>query len=84
LLRVVAIEHGAEPPSRDPHGEAVFSVVPDPDRRRPGRGAHIHPDPNCLARAERRQAFGRALRVTGVIDIGPLSEHVGEHATVRR
>jgi len=84
LLRVVAVEHGAEPPSREPTGEAVFSVVPDLARRRPGRGAHIHPDPNCLAMAERRRAFGRALRVTGVIDTGPLREHVDERTTVSR
>ena len=80
LLRVVAVEHvterhAAEPPSREA-GEAVFSVVADPKRRRPGRGAHIHPDPACLALAERRRAFGRALRITGVLDTGPLTEFV--------
>lgn len=77
LLRVVAVENHAvqvvaEPPSRK-SGEAVFSVVPDPQRRRPGRGAHLHPDPACLAMAERRRAFGRALRAVGVIDTGPLT-----------
>ncbi|MGC9666398.1 YlxR family protein [Planosporangium sp. 12N6] len=69
LLRVVAIENGAD----------RFSLAPDPARRRPGRGAHVHPDPACLALAERRRAFGRALRVSGVIDIGPLAEAVGAH-----
>lgn len=86
LLRVVAVKHmafehmavgnGAEPLSRKTSGEAVFSVEPDPDRRQPGRGAHLHPDPTCLAMAERRRAFGRALRVAGVVDTGPLSEFV--------
>jgi len=52
LLRVVAVSD-----------RAVTGVVPDPARRRPGRGAHLHPDPACLALAERRRAFGRALRV---------------------
>jgi len=36
----------------------------------------VHPDPACLALAERRRALGRALRITGVIDTGPLVEHV--------
>ena len=66
LLRFVAIELSA----------GQFSAVPDPARRRPGRGAHLHPDPACLALAERRRAFGRALRLTGVIDTGPLAEAI--------
>lgn len=66
LLRVVAIERNAD----------HFSVVPDPARRAPGRGAHLHPVPACLVLAERRRAFGRALRVTGVMDIGPLTEAI--------
>ncbi|MEV6635574.1 YlxR family protein [Actinoplanes sp. NPDC051470] len=51
-------------------------LEPDPDRRLPGRGAHLHPDPACFALAERRRAFGRALRFTGVADTGPLAEHI--------
>jgi predicted RNA-binding protein YlxR (DUF448 family) len=66
LLRVVAVAGDAE----------TVSVVPDPTRRRPGRGASLHADPACLALAERRRAFGRALRVTGVVDTGPLAEFV--------
>jgi predicted RNA-binding protein YlxR (DUF448 family) len=66
LLRFVAIEFGPD----------QFKAVPDPARRRPGRGAHLHPDPACLALAERRRAFGRALRLTGVLDTGPLAEAV--------
>ena len=38
-------------------------VIPDLRRRLPGRGAWLHPDLGCLAAAERRRAFGRALRV---------------------
>jgi predicted RNA-binding protein YlxR (DUF448 family) len=72
LLRFVAIESGAE----------QFSLVPDPARRRPGRGAHLHPDPACLALAERRRAFGRALRVSGVVDTGPLVEAVRTRAAL--
>jgi predicted RNA-binding protein YlxR (DUF448 family) len=46
----------------DVHGPAV---VPDPDGTAPGRGAHLHPTPACLALAERRRAFARALRYEG-------------------
>jgi hypothetical protein len=42
----------------------------------PGRGASLHPDPACFALAERRRAFGRALRVSGVLDIDPVREYV--------
>jgi uncharacterized protein len=37
-------------------------VVPDPEQRRPGRGAYLHPDPACVERAVRRRALPRALR----------------------
>jgi predicted RNA-binding protein YlxR (DUF448 family) len=47
-------------------------VVPDPRRRLPGRGAWLHPVPECLDRAERRSAFPRALRVPGPLDTGPV------------
>ncbi|MET0422942.1 MAG: YlxR family protein [Actinoplanes sp.] len=54
-----------------------FWLQPDPNRRLPGRGAHLHPDPACFALAERRRAFGRALRLTGgVADTGKLAEHI--------
>ena len=43
-------------------------VAPDPRRRLPGRGAWLHPAPECLDRAERRSAFPRALRVPGPLD----------------
>src|SRR5690606_36857595 len=77
LLRVVAVEHEAVA-GAVAAGESVpvVNIVPDPRRRRPGRGAHIHPDPNCLALAERRRAFGRALRVAGVPDTTPLRQYL--------
>ena len=37
---------------------------------RPGRGAWIHPDPECLTLAERRRAAPRALRADGPLDVG--------------
>jgi predicted RNA-binding protein YlxR (DUF448 family) len=52
-------------------------LVPDPARRLPGRGASLHLDADCLALAERRRAFGRALRTGGVVlDPGRLREYV--------
>ncbi len=47
-------------------------LLPDPTRRKPGRGAYVHPDASCLERATRRRAFTRALRVDGVLDPAPL------------
>jgi predicted RNA-binding protein YlxR (DUF448 family) len=44
------------------------TVVPDPRRRHPGRGAWLHPDLGCLRLAERRRAFPRALRSPGELD----------------
>lgn len=64
LLRVVARNVGP----------AGFAVVRDPERRLPGRGAWLHLDRSCLSTAERRRAFGRALRVAGVPDTAALRE----------
>jgi predicted RNA-binding protein YlxR (DUF448 family) len=61
LLRVVAV---------------AGSVVPDPRGRLPGRGAHLHPTVDCLALAERRRAFGRALRRAAPLDTEPLRAHL--------
>ncbi|GAA5128757.1 hypothetical protein GCM10023339_57050 [Alloalcanivorax gelatiniphagus] len=52
LLRVVA---GSDAEGRP-------ALVPDPDRRAPGRGAHVHPTTECWQLAVRRRAFSRALR----------------------
>ncbi|WP_080128128.1 MULTISPECIES: YlxR family protein [unclassified Actinoplanes] len=65
LLRFVAVGSGED-----------LRLLPDPSRRLPGRGAHLHPDPACFEQAERRRAFGRALRLTGVADAGLLAEHI--------
>ncbi|WP_304046844.1 YlxR family protein [Jatrophihabitans endophyticus] len=54
----------------------VVLVVPDPRRRMPGRGAWLHPDPDCVAQATRRRAFGRALRVPAPVDVSAVAEHV--------
>ncbi|MCU0265634.1 MAG: YlxR family protein [Actinomycetia bacterium] len=52
------------------------SVTPDPRRRLPGRGAHLHLDQGCLDLAERRRAFPRAFRVPGPLDTSPLRAYV--------
>ncbi|MGI8720861.1 MAG: YlxR family protein [Geodermatophilaceae bacterium] len=53
--------------------------VPDPRRRYAGRGAWMHPRPECLAQAERRGAFRRALRVTGDLSTQALHSFVADH-----
>ncbi|MET0741521.1 MAG: YlxR family protein [Candidatus Nanopelagicales bacterium] len=57
LLRVVVVD-GA--------------LVPDHRGRLPGRGAYVHPVPDCLEHAERRRAFPRALRYPGPLDATAL------------
>lgn len=53
LLRVAVVD-----------GELVLDLR----RRIGGRGAWLHPDLDCLTKAERRRAFTRALRVPGPLD----------------
>lgn len=70
LLRVVA----------EPDERGSLHVVPDPRRRRAGRGAWLHPDPACLDLAVRRKAFGRALRAEVTTDVAALRAWVeSEH-----
>lgn len=57
LLRVVAVSGAG---------------VPDPGRRLPGRGAYLHPDLQCLERAERRRSLARALRAPGPLDLAAV------------
>jgi len=66
LLRIVAV--------RSETGTACLH--PDPRGRLPGRGAHLHPTPDCLALAERRRAIGRALRLTVPVDVTPVRDWV--------
>ena len=65
LLRVVAVDG---------------VLIPDPRRRLPGRGAWLHPVPECLSRAERRSAFPRALRVPGPLDVDRVRSHLQRYA----
>ena len=66
LLRVVAVKGG--------NGECAVTV--DTARKLPGRGAWLHPDPQCLDAAIRRRAFVRALRITGSPDVTAVIEYV--------
>lgn len=91
LLRVVvapgaigkAAKRSESPEARSPSdqlggGPVALPVVPDTRRRIPGRGAWLHPDPRCVALAERRRAFARALRVPGPVDPAAVSEYVAQ------
>jgi predicted RNA-binding protein YlxR (DUF448 family) len=66
----------------DAHGRPA--VVPDPDGTAAGRGAHLHPTPECYELAVRRKAFARALRTTGGNGPGmtstPLAEYLDSRA----
>jgi uncharacterized protein len=66
MLRVVAVD-GA--------------LLPDPRGTAAGRGAHLHPDPDCLALAERRRAFRKALRLDGTADPSALQAYVARLAS---
>ena len=59
----------------DAHGQPV--VVPDPGATAPGRGAHLHPTPECYQLAVRRKAFGRALRVPTGLPSAPVGDYLG-------
>lgn len=77
LLRVVVRPSDGEIRSSD------WVAVPDVHRRLHGRGAWLHPDRQCLDNAERRRAFGRALRVPGPVDTSEVAAFV-EGATSER
>jgi predicted RNA-binding protein YlxR (DUF448 family) len=70
LLRVVAAEV-----------DGFWSVVPDPRRRLPGRGAWLHPATACLELAYRRRAFARALRRSEPLDLEPVRELLATSST---
>ncbi|MEE1621938.1 YlxR family protein [Zafaria sp. Z1313] len=61
----------------DPRGDGP-AVVPDPRRRKSGRGAWLHPDPECAARAVKRRAFPRAFRANvGAVELDELLAAIG-------
>jgi predicted RNA-binding protein YlxR (DUF448 family) len=58
-------------------------LVPDPQRRLSGRGAHVHHDLNCLEQAVRKRAFARALRIEGAVDVEAVRTHVESESAER-
>ncbi|MET9325946.1 YlxR family protein [Tsukamurella sp. NPDC003166] len=58
LIRVVAVPRADGPPR----------VVVDDRRRLPGRGAWLHDDARCRELARKKNAFRRALRVSGALE----------------
>ncbi|HZJ05745.1 MAG TPA: YlxR family protein [Nocardioidaceae bacterium] len=79
LLRIVA---GTDAESREGSQPGSWFVAPDPSGTARGRGAHLHPTTECLAIAERKRAFSRALRhdagVRGALSLERLREHLGQ------
>ncbi|MFD8495494.1 YlxR family protein [Amycolatopsis sp. NPDC059657] len=67
LLRVIAVDG---------------RLVVDERRRLPGRGAWLHPEQDCLTKAERRRAFPRALKATGALDASGVRDHFARFAAV--
>lgn len=59
-------------------------ALPDPDGTAPGRGAHLHPAPECYDLAVRRKAFARALRLAAGSGGGLSSAPVGDYLTSRQ
>ena len=51
-------------------------LVPDPQARRPGRGAYLHHSLTCFELAQRRRAFPRALRVAGPLSTTSLVSYL--------
>ena len=68
MLRIVAVV-----------GAAGLLAQPDQRDRQPGRGAYLHPAPECLELAERRRALPRALHTEGTLDLSPVRTAVDEH-----
>ncbi|AAS05225.1 hypothetical protein MAP_2908c [Mycobacterium avium subsp. paratuberculosis K-10] len=66
LLRVVAV----------PTGNGEFAAIVDTAGNLPGRGAWLHPAPQCAQQAIRRRAFTKALRITGSPDTSAVVEHI--------
>ncbi|MGH3804046.1 MAG: YlxR family protein [Pseudonocardiaceae bacterium] len=65
LVRIVAIAQ-----------DGVERVVLDTARRLEGRGAWLHPGPDCAALAQRRNAFGRSLRRKSPVDTDLVQEQI--------
>lgn len=56
--------------------DGLAALLPDPARRLPGRGAHLHPTRRCYDLAVRRKAFTRALRLAGGASTALVAAHI--------
>ncbi|MGC2655220.1 MAG: YlxR family protein [Mycobacterium sp.] len=57
-------------------GNGECAVIVDATGSLPGRGAWLHPAPQCAHEAIRRRAFTKALRITGSPDTSAVVEQV--------
>jgi hypothetical protein len=73
-MRIVAVRAG------DGSATGAATAELDGRRRLPGRGAWLHPSPDCLDLALRRRALTRALRVAGPLDTSGLAGTLAEMA----
>ena len=74
--------------TRGTDADGQMIVTPDPRGTASGRGAYLHPTMACLALAERRRAFGRALRHTeGSLSLSELRGYLAvdelQHRSIR-
>ncbi|WP_230854648.1 YlxR family protein [Arthrobacter terrae] len=64
---------------RETSADGIIAAVADPHRRRWGRGAWLHPSPQCLALALKRRAIGRAL--PGVVDCSSVQNRIRDEGS---
>ena len=69
LLRIVATTRS----------DGSVAVVADPRRRMQGRGAWITPTLEAWEIADKRRAFGRALKVSTQVDAFPVKQFIATH-----
>jgi len=58
-------------------GNGNYAVIVDAAHSLPGRGAWLHPTPQCVQQAIRRRAFTKALRIADPPDTSAVVEHIG-------
>lgn len=58
---------------------SAHAVVVDEPASASGRGAWVHPHPDCLDRAITRRAVPRALRMAAPVDLDGVTEWFDQH-----
>ncbi|MFV0425634.1 MAG: YlxR family protein [Beutenbergiaceae bacterium] len=59
---------------------AELTVVVDPRAVLPGRGVWLHPQQDCLDRAQSRRAIARGLRLAQELSLAQVHVWFGRHA----